>query len=148
MKLTLMLADAAQLDAQLKLYVLGANWTHTSTPTPPMSLIVVADLDPSELPAAIALTAELVDEAGNQVELASPPDGALKPVLVEGVGTATPLPPHREGEPVRVQFVANLGPGMPLEPGKYAFRVQVSQADGDSHSDQIHFRVRPLNEPV
>ncbi len=137
-----MLADAAQIDEQTKVHALGINWTHTPSPALPMAIIVLAEVSQDEMPAALSLKIELLDSDNQPVSVPSPPDGQTKQLKIEGVGTATPHEGVREWEPVRVPFVAQVGPGLPLQPGNYKFLINVSTARGESESDELRFRVR------
>ncbi len=57
----LLLADAAQVDAQAKIHALGLGWTHIPTPTPPIAIVSVVELQPEEVPTAFEIKFELLD---------------------------------------------------------------------------------------
>lgn len=142
MKTFSILADSAQIDQKQKVHALGINWTHMPSPALEMTIITFVEVPPDELPAALAVKLELRDSEDQPVTL-SPPDGSTPiPVLARSTGTAEPLEPSRQWEPVRLPFVAQIGPGLPLEPGNYKFVITVERAGGDTQSDELRFRVR------
>lgn len=147
MKVFSVLADQAQIDPQAKVHALGINWTTMSSPTAPMAVIVVAEIPAEETPAALSMAINLLNSNDEPVEIPSPPDGQLKPLSVTGVGTAARTDFGREAwEPVRVPFVAQIGPGLPMPPGDYRFAITVSQAGGETVSDELRFHVRKTGE--
>jgi hypothetical protein len=112
-----------------------------------MAIVVFAELSSDELPAALSLEIGLLDSKDEPVELPSPPDGQLKPFSVNGVATAVPKGDAAlEWEPVRVPFVAQLGPQLPVPPGDYKFVITVSSAGGDTVSDELRFRILKAGE--
>ena len=142
MKVVSLLADAAQVDQQTKVHALGINWTHMPSPPLPMAIIVLTEVSPDEMPAALSIVIELLDSGGQPVSLPQPPDGQPKPLRIEGVGTASPREGGNEWEPTTVPFVAQVGPGLPLEPGNYKFAIRIHSARGGSQSDELRFRIR------
>ena len=61
-RVAVLLADAAQAGTDGKASALGMGWTFTSSPTPPMTLVVLIDVDWSETNQDIPFSVDLVDE--------------------------------------------------------------------------------------
>jgi hypothetical protein len=93
------------------------------------------------------MTIGLVNSEGEPVKVPLPPNGELQPLSVNGVGTAAP-PDYNRGawEPARVPFVAQIGPNLPVPPGDYRFVITVSQAGGETISDEVRFHIRKAGE--
>ena len=139
MKAILLLADAAQQDANGKVHALGVGWAVTSTPTPPIALIVVVDCEWSETNIKHTISVELVDADGQPVLVGHTPQGEPTPLTVEAeleVGRPAGLPP---GTAIRNHLVINFAPGMPLDPGqKYTFRLTVDGEPQDSWASTFY----------
>ena len=147
MKVFAFLADAAQVDQQTKVHALGLNWTHMPTPTLPMAVVAFAELEPEDLPAALSVRIELLDAEEQPVDVPADTEGNYKPLAITGVGTASEFEGPRKGEPIMVPFVTQIGPGLPLKPGFYSFRVTVKLAEsGESGTAEVRFRVREPSE--
>ncbi|MEU7633388.1 hypothetical protein AB0C34_25980 [Nocardia sp. NPDC049220] len=70
MKLTLWTADSAQPDPSGKAHALGLGWSVTTTPTPPMALVVFVDIGTDEeIREEYSLKVLLVDDEKNPVKL-------------------------------------------------------------------------------
>jgi len=132
MKLTMLLADAAQV-SEGKLYILGGGWSMTG---------------PAEVPSAIAIKIEVPWDQANrqhhfQVELFDGDGQAVKmgseAVRIQGqfeTGRPAGLAP---GTPLDVPLAISIGP-LGLAPGRYAWRCSV---DGETHEDwEIYFTKR------
>ncbi|MCP2321366.1 hypothetical protein APR12_006757 [Nocardia amikacinitolerans] len=131
MIVTLITADSAQPDpTTAKVHALGIGWSWIGTPTPPMSIIAILDLNAADLePAEITLVFDLVDAEDKPVSIE--PGG--EPLRVEAVIT-----PGHEANRMAIPFT--LGPGLPLEPGSYSWRVS---DDGGKEFARVGFGVRP-----
>lgn len=127
-RVTVLLADAAQSSPDGKAHVLGLGWTFTSAPTPPMALVVLLDVDQPESNRQVPCRIDLVDEDGNEVRLLGP-DGQARPVsMTFGVQITRPSG-YPEGVPVRVVSSVQVPP-MPLPAGRrFQWRVLV---DGET----------------
>lgn len=136
MRLTLMLADAAQV-ADGKLYVLGGGWSVLNGAAPmAVALKVEVPWDQANLPHEWRL--ELLDQDGHPVGLGDPASEQA-PVQVGGtieVGRPAGLPP---GTSLDVPLAVSFGV-LPLQPGGYVWRVTI---DGETHDTwHLAFRVR------
>ena len=129
MRVAVILADAAQSTPDGKAHALGVGWTFTSAPTPPMSLIVLLDVDWSETDRDIPCQIDLVDEDGSPVELDAPGQ-EKRPVQIRfNVRVARPAG-HPEGVPIRWTQAVSLPP-LPLPAGRrFQWRVTVDGAVG------------------
>ena len=143
MKASLILADAAQADPRGKLHALGLGWSVTSTPTPPMGLVVLVDCPWDQTNVKHQMTIDLVDADGHPVTLQTDAFGnPLPAVHIEAdfeVGRPPGIP---AGTPQRQVLDINIGPGFPLTPGqKYEFRLSI---DGEPMENwQATFLIRP-----
>ena len=126
MKLTLSLADSAQVIGGGKVYALGLGWSRVHTPTPPMALIMMLDLMPDEANAGpCKLVIELLDADGNPARFASGvPDRPLAALKIDAVVNVQPAEDLIDGESSRVAAAVQLGP-MPLAPGFYRFEARI-----------------------
>ncbi|MFE2995026.1 DUF6941 family protein [Nocardia sp. NPDC059246] len=121
MRLTVLIADTAQIDASGKVHVLGLGWNQTTTPTPPMALVVMIVADAEEsIGGEISLTGMLLDEND---EIAAFGDGDDR----QGLAFHTSLTGVTKAG--RGFAVLNIGPGVPLKPGRYTWQVQVDDTD-------------------
>jgi hypothetical protein len=129
-RVALFLADAAQSTPDGKAHALGLGWTFTSSPTAPMALVVVLDVDWSETDRDIPCRIDLVDEDGAPIMVRL--TGQENPRGIEiGFNVRVARPPgHPEGVPIRWTQAVQL-PGLPLPPGKrFQWRVNVDGAVG------------------
>lgn len=143
MKLTFLLADSAQTDGNGKVHALGIGWTTTVTPTPPLALIVLIDAQEEESGKLWTIVIDLCDQDGNLVQIPGGDSGQAQTIQVridvQFSATELVVP----GDPLRSPATVQIGPGMPLVPGRYRFQAHV---DGDPDSMVYQeFRVR---EPV
>ncbi|KAA1250908.1 hypothetical protein F0Q45_07005 [Mycobacterium simiae] len=124
MKVSLLLADAAQADPQSgKVHALGLGWRQCQTPTPPFALVLFLDIDWDETNRPHRLTCQLLTTDGDAVIVA----GAQGPqrLLFEATAEAGRMPGAIPGTAVRMPLALNIPPGIPLEPGIYEWRVEV-----------------------
>lgn len=125
MNLTVLLADAAQVDSRNKVHALGMGWTHTQAPSPPMAVVAFVELDPSELPFDLKFHLELHDSNKTPVTMLTP-EGS-RPVVVDAEVHGSPRDESREGEPLIVPIVAQFGPGVITTPGSYSVHVTTTR---------------------
>jgi hypothetical protein len=148
-KLVLHTADSASVDDRSKAYALGLGWTHTRSPTPPMALLAFIDLEPDEVPTDISIHIELMDSSDRLVHF-QPHGGDEQgpPVMIDGrVEASTPDEYPYQGEPIRVPFVVQLGPGIVLAPVIHRFHAVMTRKDnGASVEVSQYFRVREPDE--
>lgn len=143
MKATLILADSAQNDGTGKVHALGAGWSVTGTPTPPMALIAFIDCPWDQTNTKHKLKIELLDADGHPVSFQHGPLGNPMPAFEIDAEFETGRPPGLPpGTPLREQLVIQLAPGMPLTPGqKYEFRLAINGEPMDS--SLATFTIRP-----
>lgn len=94
MRATVLLADSAQSDPAGKVHALGLGWTVTSTPTPPMALVVLIEVDWTEANRKIPFKAELLTADGHNVTARGPL--GEQPISLEGefeAGRPAGIPP-------------------------------------------------------
>ncbi|WP_194813752.1 hypothetical protein [Nocardia sp. XZ_19_385] len=117
MKLLVLLADSAQVAAGGKVHALGLGWNETVSPTPPMALVMFLESEPGErLDDEVRITGALVDGSGEPAQQKSL--GALQFQTSLQVGA----------DADRAIAVVNFGPGIPLEPGSYAWVLSAEEA--------------------
>ncbi len=131
MNLTVLLADAAQIDANNKIYALGMGWTHTKVPSPPMAVIGLVELEQADLPVDLGIRLELRDGDDTLMTMETP-EGP-RPVVVEVQARGSALDESRTGEPVVVPVAVQFGPGMLTKPGAYSVHMTATRdKDGES----------------
>jgi hypothetical protein len=129
MRVAVVLADAAQSTPDGKAHALGLGWTFTSSPTPPMSLVVLLDVDWSETDRDLPCRIDLVDEDGGAVLVHTPGQAPRGVEISFSVRVGRP-PGHPEGVPIRWTQAVAL-PSLPLPPARrFQWRVTVDGAVG------------------
>lgn len=142
MNLTVLLADAAQIDPTNKVSVLGMGWTHTRVPSPPVAVVAFVEVEQADLPVELSVRFELRDSDDTLVTMETP-EGP-HPVVVEAQAQGNPLDESRTGEPVLVPFVVQFGPGMFTKPGVHAVHMTATRdKDGESAHAVRDFLVLP-----
>jgi hypothetical protein len=139
-KAVLLLADAAEV-TNGKVSSLGAGWSVTATPTPPMALVAVIDVPWDQTNQKHQLVIELRDADGQAVSFSPGPDGP--PALHVEAEFETGRPPGvPAGTPLRHQLAIGLAGGMPLTAGeKYEVHMTI---DGEAMDSWLAtFLVRP-----
>jgi hypothetical protein len=134
MKGTLILADSAQADPNGRIHALGAGWTVTSTPTPPIGLLVFVDCPWDQTNVKHRLLIELLDTDGRVVSFKTDDRGSPEPaVRVETdfeVGRPLGVP---KGSPIRQVLAINITGGLPLTAReKYEFHLSIDDEHVDS----------------
>lgn len=125
MKVNVLLADSAQSDHAGKVHALGIGWTQTTPITSPMAVIALIQFEPGEAASQFECALQLVDEEDRLVEIAISDSAKGHLNLISAIDVEL-----KEGMssdiPVTAPVVINLGPGIPLEPGKnYAWRAVI-----------------------
>jgi len=149
MKGTLILADAAQGDPNGKVHALGAGWSVTGSPTPPMALILLIDCPWDETNTKHQVIIDLVDSDGRPVSFETGPLGDPRPAIhIEAHIEAGRPPGLPHGAPVRQQMAIGLGP-MPLSPGQfYEYRLSIGGKVMDSWLATFFVREAPPAFPA
>jgi hypothetical protein len=125
MKLTVLTADSAQVDSAGKVHALGLGWVQTTTPTPPMSLVLFLNFDePQSSSEPISLTVKCLDANGRLAKIESGKELEFKGAL------------NGESGAVRAIAAINLAPGINLEPGAYRW---VASIDGTEIEEVVPF---------
>ena len=134
MKGVLVLADSAQADPNGRLHALGAGWTVTSTPTPPMGLLIFVDCPWDQTNTKHQLLVELLDTDGQLVSFQTDDHGNPDPaVRIESDFEVGRPPGTSKGSPIRQVLAINLTGGLPLTPGeKYEFHLSIDGEHLDS----------------
>ncbi|MFN2557613.1 MAG: hypothetical protein ABR592_12255 [Nitriliruptorales bacterium] len=140
MKVTLMLADAAQAVGG-KLYILGGGWSLAGPGPITMALAIKVEVPWDRANERLKFKLELVDADGQPVEVPSPPDGLLRPVALEGEMEVGRPPGLRAGTPLDSTMAINLD-GIGLPPGeRFTWRFEI---DGQTSEHwQSSFTTRP-----
>jgi hypothetical protein len=124
LEVQVLLCDAAVADPSGKMHMLGAGWSMTSSPTAPCAVAVMVKVPWDRTNQQIPLTVTLVDSDGRPVELPAPGDQTqnIKAEGIVEVGRPAGIP---AGSSVDAAFALNV-PSLPLSPGRYEYRVDVS----------------------
>lgn len=132
MRTQVLLVDAAQADQSGKAHALGIGWNVTGTPTPPMALLVLIEIDWHEANQRHTVSAILQDEDGQAI-MVPDDDGRPTPVRINADYEVGRPPGSVPGVALNVPIVFNIGAGIPLEKGRrYRWHVENSgQPDAD-----------------
>ncbi len=142
MELSLLLADAAQVDERNKVSALGLGWTQTTSPTPPMAVVVLAEFTTDEAGKTYYLAVDLCDIDGKQVGLPVGPDGAAEPLHIEMEIAVNPPHGAEDSEILRIPAAVQIGP-LPLPPGRYRFQAKAAGVEDSLVYES--FRVLPAS---
>jgi hypothetical protein len=142
MKVTMMLADAAQV-AEGKLNVLGGGWSVTGPQPCPFAIAVLFEVPWQMTNSQHQLKFELIDIDGQPV-LVEGENGERVPVLIEGGFEVGRPPGLRAGTTQTLPLALNSGP-LPIPPGgHYEWRLEI---DGETREDwRLAFMTRPENQ--
>lgn len=122
MNVDLIICDAVS-QAEGKLYMLGAGWTHARPPLGvpiPLALAIIVEIAWTEANKPFAITVELQDQDGKPVK----PDGE-NPVRMEGRGEAGRPPGIAVGSALNTTMALPFGL-VPLEPNGYVWVVEIN----------------------
>ncbi|MQY28678.1 DUF6941 family protein [Nocardia aurantia] len=122
MKISVLLADSAQAGTDGKVHALGIGWSTIGTPTAPMSVIVLSDLDDEDREEQYSFTVTLCDRDGAAYEFETETG---KHSLSLNITLPAP-PPNGVPGARRLAAVANLGPGLLLPPASYHWVAEVT----------------------
>lgn len=140
MEAHVLLADFAQSDNSGKVNALGLGWSVTGTPTPNHAVVIVLRVGWDEANIQHRLVLRLLTADGlNAVEVPTP--FGSQPLVVE-VGLEVGRPPGlAQGSTIDHSLAINVGPGLPLTPGRYEWRLRINDQEQDDW--RAAFTVRP-----
>ena len=141
MRTQILLVDAAQADQSGKAHALGIGWNVTGTPTPPMALLILIEVGWHEANQRHSLRAELQDEDGHPVLIASDTGEDTRVVIQAEYEVGRP-PGSVPGVPLNMPIVFNIGGGIPLVAGR-RYRWQVENSGQPDTDLSLGFYVRP-----
>jgi len=119
-----LLADFAQSDQTGKVNALGLGWSITSVPTPHHAVVVLLHVGWDETNTQHHLTLRLLTTDGQDAVEVPTPFGP-QPLQVEmdfEVGRPAGL---AAGSTIDHGVAINVGAGLPLQPGRYEWRLQI-----------------------
>lgn len=126
MEAHVLLADFAQSDPAGKVNALGLGWSITSAPTPHHAVVVLLHVGWDETNRRHNLSLRLVTAGGEDAVEVPTPFGP-QPLQVEmefEVGRPPGLP---AGSTIDHGVAINVGPGLPLQPGRYEWRMRIGE---------------------
>lgn len=121
---TLILCDAAIVDASGKANMLGAGWDMTGSPTAPTAVVVLIKVPWDRTNQEFQVKLQLVDPNGKPIQIVGP-NQVPAPVGVEADMEADRPPGVPHGVPITAALALSLGP-MPLQPGRYDWRLMIA----------------------
>lgn len=139
MRVDILLADAAQTDGQHgKAHILGAGWSVSLAAPSPMAVVVFLEVGWEESNREFRWQLELLNQDGRRVELPGP--AGPQQFVVEGTLEAGRPPGIPEGTPIALPPLSiNVGP-LPLEAGRYEWRVSIAEPRGEMRSEETWHR--------
>ena len=144
MELRLLLADSAESGQSGKVSALGLGWKLTSSPTGPMAIVVIIDLEPEEAAKEHSIVLRLVRAATSEAVTVGPNPEASRPLAFGGTFKAGPDHDTPSDLPTRATIPVMIGAGLPLEPGLYRWDVDVDEHHEPEWSET--FFVRPASD--
>lgn len=144
MKVTLMLADAAQV-ADGKLYILGGGWS-AIVPGGPFAVAGKIEVPYDRATETHEWRLELVDADGQPVLVHPALDAEPQPLVLSG-SFSTGIPPHVvPGTPLDSVIAANFAPGLPLAPSsRYQWRFSIDGQEDEDWSLGFSTRAAPTS---
>lgn len=130
MEATILLADAAQTTPDGKIHALGLGWAVTVTPLPPQAIVVLIRVpwDQSNDPHTAVME---LHNADGQLMTVPGPLGEQPMRMQAEFETGRP-PGIPKGTPLQVPLAISVGSGLPLQPGRYEWRLTI---DGGHEDD-------------
>lgn len=141
MEAHVLLADFAQTDPSGKVHALGMGWSLTRSPTPPMAVIVMVKIGWNETNHPHHMTLSLLTADGEHAVTVPGPVGQV-PLQVQGefeVGRPAGIP---EGSTIDHALAVNIAQPLPLEPGRYEWRLTI-----DDHEEDIWRAAFVVSQP-
>ncbi len=147
MRASLLVCDAAQIDSDGRLSLLGAGAQVMAVATPPHALVVRLRLEAEEATRPHEIRIGLLDPSGSAVLVPGAPVAQTGPTAIPGVVAAQPLQLGQDlpalapsvsdlpdWGPVAVPLLFNLGPGLPVRVGPHRWQLVV---DGEVLDDAV-----------
>lgn len=147
MRASLLVCDAAQVDSDGRLYLLGAGSQVLPLPTQPHALVARLRLQAEEALRPHEIRLALLDATGQPVMVPGPALAASGPASIPGTFSAQPLQLGQDlpalapsvqdlpdWGPVAVPLVFNLGPGLPVRVGPHRWQLSI---DGEVVDDAV-----------
>lgn len=144
---SLLIADAAQLDSDGRLYLLGAGAQLLPLPTPPHTLVVRLRLDAQDALVPHEVRLSLLDPSGAPVLVPGPPQTTTGPAAIPGAMTTQPVQVGQDlpalaasaadlpdWGPIALPLLFALGPGLPVGQGPHRWVLTV---DGQQLDDSV-----------
>lgn len=122
---TLVLCDAAIVDAAGKTSMLGGGWSITGSPTAPQAVAVMIKVPWDRTNQKFQVRLQLTDPDGAVIKIPGP-NGDLAPIGAEAEMEAGRPPGVPHGVSISAAFALSLGP-MPLPPGRYDWRLSINE---------------------
>jgi hypothetical protein len=126
-----LLADFAQADPAGKVNAIGLGWSVTSTPTPHHSVVIFLQVGWDEANIQHHLTLSLLTADGSHAVQVPSPFGP-QPLQLEVDFEVGRAPGLARGSSIDHALAVNVGPGLPLQPGRYEWRLQIGSEQRDS----------------
>jgi hypothetical protein len=124
-KVSVFVADFAQVDDRGKLSAIGMAWSTVGSPLPPHGIAIILEVDWHEANERRSFVLELLDEDGEPVSFDESGEPALR--LEGGFEVGRP-PGLAKGTPLFQAFAVNIPGGLPLPAGhRYEYRVSVGE---------------------
>jgi hypothetical protein len=124
-----LLADFAQ-SAAGKVNALGLGWSVTGTPTPNHAVVIVLRVGWDETNINHHLTLQLLTADGVDAVEVPTPFGS-QPLTVELDLEVGRPPGLARGSSIDHSLAINVGPGLPLTPGRYEWRLLINDEQRD-----------------
>ena len=113
---------------------LGLGWSVTSTPTPPISLVLFIQVPWDQTNIKHEVVIDLLDADGHPATV----DASGSGIRIEGTFEAGRPAGSTHGVPIDTAMIVNLGPGMRLTAGSgYQWRVQIDGVVATTRSFQV-----------
>lgn len=119
----LILCDAAVADPTGKLHMLGAGWSITTSPTHPQAVAVLLQIPWDRANQRLPVLLRLLDSDGQPATIQTP-EGPQQ-ISMNGEFESGRPPGVAHGSDLPASFAFNV-PSLPLTPGRYQWRLDVS----------------------
>lgn len=151
MEVTILLADAAKLDADGNLNALGLGWDTTGPPPLPQFVILLIIKAPLDWPSdqTFSIDMRLIDPHGEPVKLPGSPSAEIAFHIDGRIPPEDSRPPGLAGG---ISGAISVGAGLLLEPGIHHWVVSVQGQEWRrafyvrGGSDEFKARIRMLDE--